>query len=198
MKICSWCFLLCLSLLSCNNSTDPVSTVKNEIQVKVYNTSTWNSQTNKMDSVVGASVDLITDSSTITVISDNKGIATFTNVKSKVYYLVASKDNQSNLLNKETLNNKLIGNLIVGVYLSQADIQSYANYSNASVGGVKFVDANMDGLINANYKVLGKYFKFEYKYQDINADGIITLADFVNGSLVKADNISLVSLYIGK
>jgi hypothetical protein len=168
------------------------------MHVKVYNTSTWNAQTNTMDLVVGAVVNLISDSVTILATTDKNGIATFSDVKAKNYSLFASKENLSNLTNAETLNNKLIGNLIVGVYSSQAEIDISPFYANAKVGGVKLLDVNGDGLINTNDKVYGNFYKFEYKYQDINADGKIDVFDLINGSLVKIDNISQVSLYIGK
>lgn len=190
--------LLLLLLVSCNNSKDPIiTTVKNQIQVKVYNAKTWNSQTSKMDSVIGATVYLISDSVTVTAITDNKGIATFSNVKEKNYYLISSKGNLSNLMNKDTVNSKVFGNLIIGIYRSQDDINSSAENSNAVVGGVKLADWNGDGRINNYDKVQGLPVDFKEKYKDINGDGIIDVKDLVNGSLIKLDSSIATSVFIG-
>ena len=65
-----------LVFVSCGKTNEPVvSTVKNEVKVKVYNTATWNQATNKMDTVVGATVYLISDSLKLTAKTDNNGIA---------------------------------------------------------------------------------------------------------------------------
>lgn len=186
-----------LLVVSCSKTNEPVATVKNEVDVKVYNTTTWNSQTNKMDTVVGATVNLISDSATVTAVTNNEGIATFSNVKEKTYYLVATKNNLSNLLNQVTTNNETVGNLIIGVYTSQADIASSAKNSNAIVGGSKLADVNGDGWINSNDKVQGNFLRFEYNYKDVNGDGIIDAKDVVNGSLMKIDTLVKVNVFIG-
>ena len=199
MKKNIYLVLVCLlSFVSCGKTNEPIATVKDEIQVKVYSTTTWNSTTNKMDTVIGATVNLISDSATIPAVTDNKGIATFSGVKEKEYYIVASKGDLSNLVNKSTTNNKIVGNLIIGVYNSQADIASSATYSNAVVGGSKLADVNGDGRINDNDKVEGNYLKFEYQYKDINADGVIDVKDLLNGSLVEINNQVEETIFIGK
>jgi len=191
-------FACLLVFVSCDKTNEPTTTVKNEIRVKVYSTQTWNSTTNKMDTVAGATVNLVSDSATVSAVTDNKGIATFSGVKEKGYYLVASKGDLSNLINKTTTNNKIVGNLIIGVYISQTDIESSAQYSNAIVGGAKLADVNGDGIINGNDKTQGNYLKFEYQYKDLNADGIIDVKDFLNGGLVGIDNQVEKTVYIGK
>ena len=192
-------FACLLVFVSCDKTNEPTtSTIKNEIRVKVYSTLTWNSTTNKMDTVAGATVNLVSDSATVSAVTDNKGIATFSGVKEKGYSLVASKGNLSNLINKTTINNKVVGNLIIGVYTSQTDIESSAQYSNAIVGGIKLADVNGDGIINDKDKVSGGYLKFEYQYKDLNADGIIDVKDLLNGGLVGIDNQVEKTIYIGK
>ena len=199
MKKNIYLILLCLlSFVSCGKTNEPDATVKNELKIKVYSTATWNSTTNKLDTVVGATVNLISDSATVSAVTDNNGFATFSGVKEKKYYLVASKGDLSNLTNKTTLNNKIVGNLIIGVYSSQADIASSAANSNAVVGGSKLADVNGDGIINANDKVQGNYLKFEFQYKDINADGVIDVKDLLNGSLVQIDNQVAKTIFIGK
>ena len=198
MKRNIYLVLVCLlSFVSCDKTNEPVATIKNEIKVKVYSTTTWNSTTNKMDTVIGATVNLISDSATISVVTDNKGVATFSNVKAKSYYLVASKGDLSNLVNKSTASNKIVGNLIIGVYSSQEDIASSATYTNAVVGGYKLYDVNGDARINDNDKVEGNYLKFEYQYKDLNADGVIDVKDLLNGSLVEIDNQVEKNIFIG-
>lgn len=191
--------LSCLLLFaSCDKSTDPVATVKNEIVVKVYNTSTWNVQTNKMDSVAGATVYLLTDSATLTATTDKNGLATFSNVTEKMYYISTSKEDLSNLLNKETVAGKVVGNLIIGVYKTQEDINSSARNPAAAIGGAKLSDVNGDGQINTDDKVQGLPVDFKQKYEDVNKDGVIDVKDIVNGNLIKLDQTVNVSVYIGK
>ncbi len=194
-----WILTCFLSVVSCDKTNDPTAatTIKNEISVKVYNTKTWSSITNKMDTVVGATVNLISESGTATAVTNSKGIATFSEVKENTYYLVASKDGLSNLTNTSTVESKVIGNLIIGVYTSQTDIESSARYSNSAIGNPKIADVNCDGLINSNDKAQGNYLKFEYKYMDLNLDGVIDAKDIMNGSLVKADNQVDKVVYIG-
>lgn len=199
MKKNIYVVLACLLVFaSCGKTNDPVSTVKNEVKVKVYNTATWNQATNKMDTVVGATVYLISDSQKLTAKTDNNGIATFSGVKEKNYYIVASDGNLSNLINTVIVNNITTGYLISGVYTSQADIDSSARNSNAVVGGLKIVDENGDGQISHNDYVQGIYLKFDFQYKDVNGDGVIDVKDLVNGNLIKLDNVVGVSAFIGK
>lgn len=199
MKKNIYLILVCLlSFLSCGKTDEPVATVKNEIKVKVYSTVTWDSTTNKLDTVVGVIVNLISDSATVSAVTNNNGLATFSGVKEEEYYIVASKGDLSNLTNKTTLNNKIFGNLIIGVYSYQADITNSAANSSAVVGGPKLADVNGDGIINDNDKVQGNYLKFEYQYEDMNADGVIDVKDLLNGSLVQIDNQVEKTIFIGK
>lgn len=199
MKKNIYLVLVCLlSLVSCDKTNDPVATVKNELKVRVYSTETWNSTTNKMDTVVGATVNLISDSATVSAVTDNNGFATFSGLNEKVYYIVASKGDLSNLINKTTLNNIINGNLIIGVYSSQADIETSAAYSNAVVGGSRPADVNGDGIINDNDIVQGNYLKFEYQYKDMNADRVIDIKDLLNGSLVQIDHQVEKTIFVGK
>jgi hypothetical protein len=184
------------TITGCDNANDPEKTVKNEIIVKVYDTSGWNASTNKMDTTVGATVSLISDSATITATTDNKGIATFSNVEESGYYIVATKGDKSNLIDKTFIVNRMMGYLIIGVYVSTEDIESSATNTNAVVGGPKPYDMNGDAIINDYDKVPGKTCFFEYKYVDVNADGIIDVYDLLNGSLVKTDNQVTVSVYL--
>lgn len=192
---------LLLILVSCGNSKDPVNSVKNIIQVKVYNTKTWNSVTDKMDTVVGAEVNLFTDSVSITrgtvIATNNKGIAIFSSLTEKLYYIVANSGNLSNVIHPINPDGKQLGNLIVGVYKSQEDINSSATNPGAVIGGSKLYDANGDGRINSDDAVQGVSVDYKEKYKDINADGIIDVKDLVNGALVKLDNVVTVSVYIG-
>ncbi|MDD4489229.1 MAG: hypothetical protein PHD30_01850 [Paludibacter sp.] len=198
MKKCiSAMITVLLVLVGCEKS-DELPTIKNEIQVKVYNTSTWSVTAGEMEVEIGATVLLVSQSGTVSAQTDNNGIATFSDVKEKGYTLLASKGDLSNLINKNTVDGVLIGNLIVGVYTSQADIDNWATYPNAVVGGIKLADINGDAVINNEDKVAGSYLNFEYKYQDLNADGVINVYDMMNGSLVQMDNVVEKDIYIGK
>lgn len=198
MKKCiSAMITVLLALVGCEKS-DELPTIKNEIQVKVYNTSTWSATTGEMDVETGATVFLMSQSGTVSAQTDNNGIATFSDVKEKGYTLLASKGDLSNLINKNTVDGVEIGNLIVGVYTSQADIENWATYPNAVVGGIKLADINGDAVISNEDKVAGSYLNFEYKYQDLNADGVINVYDMLNGSLVQMDNVVEKHIFIGK
>lgn len=198
MKKCiSAMITVLLVLVGCEKS-DELPTIKNEIKVKVYNTSTWSATAGEMEVEIGATVLLVSQSGTVSAQTDNNGIATFSDVKEKGYTLLASKGDLSNLINKNTVDGVEIGNLIVGVYTSQADIDNWASYPNAVVGGIKLADINGDVIINNNDKIAGDYVYFEYMYQDLNADGVIDLKDLLNGSLVQVDNVVEKHIFIGK
>lgn len=186
-----------LVLVGCEKS-DELPTIKNEIKVKVYNTSTWSATTGELETEAGVTVYLMSQSGSVSAQTDNNGIVTFSDVKEKGYTLLASKGDLSNLINKNTVDGVTIGNLIVGVYTSQVDIENWATYPNAVVGGVKLADINGDAIINNNDKIVGDYVYFEYMYQDLNADGVIDLKDLLNGSLVQIDNVVEKDIYIGK
>ncbi|MDP4278551.1 MAG: hypothetical protein Q8914_13070 [Bacteroidota bacterium] len=185
-----------LLLVSCTDE-DKQATVNNEIKIKVYSTKTWNASTFKMDSIVGATVHLFSGSDTVTAITDDSGVATFKNVKEKVYGILASKGGLCNLINKSTINNEVVGYLIIGVYDSQEEIENSAAYSGATIGGPKLADINCDGLINSNDLVDGFYIDFKYQYKDLNNDGLIDVKDLVNGNLVLIDNVVKKPVYIG-
>lgn len=191
-------FLCLFTLISCDENKEPAVTLKNEIKVKVFSTDTWNPTTNKMDTVVGATVNLISDSGTSSVITDNKGIATFSNVTEGDYIIVAKKDNLCNLINTSVEGDMTIGNLIIGVYTSEEDIEQSAFYANARVGGNKLADANGDGLINNYDKVQGQSSEFEYQYKDLNGDGLIDVKDLSNGKLIQIDHQVKETIFIGK
>jgi len=114
-----------------------------------------------------------------------------------MYCVVASKGELSNLMNKSTIDNEIVGYLIIGVYNSQTDIENSATYSGAIVGGPRPADVNGDGLINNNDRVHGEYIDFEYQYKDLNNDGTIDVKDLVNGNLVFIDNLVEKSVFIG-
>ena len=200
MKKNIYVVLACLIVfVSCDKSNDPVvSTVRNEVKVKVYNTTTWNQATNKMDTVVGASVSLISDSMITYSKTDNTGVATFSGVTAKSYYITASNGDLSNLIGTTTVNYTTVGYLIIGVYTSQEDINSSAYYLNAVVGGPKIEDINRDGRISNNDYVQGMDLKYDYNYKDINGDGIIDVKDLVNGNIIRMDNVVKINAFIGK
>ncbi|MEA4983352.1 MAG: hypothetical protein VB066_11640 [Paludibacter sp.] len=187
-------FLFTMS--GCDNVNDPEKTVKNEIIVKVYDTSGWNASTNKMDTTVGATVRLISDSTTLMATTGNNGIATFNNVEDNDYYIIATKGDKCNLINKTTIVNKTMGYLVVGVYSSVEDINNSPIDSSAVVGGPKLYDFNGDAIINNNDRVQGRFCSFEYQYVDVNGDGIINENDLLNGSLVKTDNQVTINVYL--
>ena len=188
------CFVFALSCKKNSDSNNSSIPVKNEIQVKVYNANTWNSQTNKLDTIAGATIYLICDSITVFLTSNNNGIATFNNITAKTYYITATKDSLSNLLNKATIDGKELGYLVKGVYNTQTE----ANLFHSAIGDLALTDVNNDGIINDKDKVQGQPILFEYKFEDLNLDGIINDKDKKNGQFVKIDNLVEVNIFIGK
>ena len=197
MKKIFFGLMACLILLTSCENNDEKPSVKNEIKIKVYSTKTWKATTFGMNTIVGATVYLISGLDTITALTDINGIATFSNVKEKRYCILASKGELSNLINKSIVNGKLVGYLIIGVYNTQADIENSPTYSGATIGGPKLIDVNVDGQINNNDRVNGFYFDFNYQYKDLNDDGLIDVKDLINGNLVLIDNLVEKTVYIG-
>jgi len=191
-------FLCLFTLISCDENKEPELTVKNEIKVKVFSTDTWNPSSDKMDTVIGATVNLISDSGTVSQITDNMGIATFSDVKEGDYLIVVKKGDLCNLINTSVEGEMTIGNLIIGVYTSEEDIAQSAFYTNARVGGNKLADTNGDGLIDNSDKVQGQYLEFEYQYKDLDGDGTIGVNDLSNGSPVQIDHQVEETIFIGK
>lgn len=187
---------LFLSFTSCDNANDPTETVKNEIIVKVYDVSTWSVSTNKLDTTIGATVRLISDSTTFMSTTGKDGTVTFSNVTEGDYTIIANKENKCNLIKTASVDNKTIGYLVAGVYSSQAEIENSPTDSSAVVGGPRLYDLNGDAIINNNDKTGGQFCSFKYKYQDTNADGVIDVYDLINGNLVRVDNQIIINVYI--
>lgn len=187
---------LFLSFTSCDNANDPTETVKNEIIVKVYDVSTWSVSTNKLDTTIGATVRLISDSTTFMSTTGKDGTVTFSNVTEGDYTIIANKENKCNLIKTASVDNKTIGYLVAGVYSSQAEIENSPTDSSAVVGGPRLYDLNGDAIINNNDKTGGQFCSFKYKYQDMNADGVIDVYDLINGNLVRVDNQIIINVYI--
>jgi len=199
MKKSVFLMLACASVFaSCNkndDSKDLIETfVKNEMQVKVYDTQTWNAQTNRMDTVVGATVSLISDSVTVTAVTNNEGIATFENVKSNFYNLIVVKGDKSNLINRSSINGEIVGNLVIGVYVDP----DMASYFNSAVGQMRLEDVNGDGRLNDYDISYGQGVRYDENYKDVNNDGLIDVRDIVDGNLIKIDQLVKVNTYIGK
>lgn len=62
MKNTIYLLMACFFSLASCDKTDEQTTVNNEIKIKVYSTKTWKATTFKMDSIVGATVHLISGS----------------------------------------------------------------------------------------------------------------------------------------
>jgi hypothetical protein len=200
MKKSIYVVLACLIVfVSCSKTNEPVvSAIRNEVRVKVYNTMTWNPATNKMDTVVGAAVRLISDSIVSYTKTDNTGVATFSGVSAKSYHINASNGDLSNLISTTIVDYISMGYLIIGVYTSQEDINTSAYNLNAVVGGPKIEDLNHDGFISKDDYVTGIYLKYDYLYKDVNGDGVIDVKDLVNGNIIRMDNVVQINAFVVK
>lgn len=174
---------------SCEEQEDVLdSTPKKEmnVNVSVYNASSWTPENPTLDLVEGASVYVANDSLSFTNITNSEGIAKFENLALGTYHVKVSHEDMGNLVDTETSNGIALGYLIDGVFRTQTEIDNSAQ-QDAEVGGFKFMDANGDGTITSYDKVGGKLITIEIPYFDLNADGKIDEEDKENGQY-KLDN----------
>lgn len=191
-----WISILLL-FAACKSNEPAEPAVKNEVKVTVYDTKTWSASSPVLKTVGNVTVNLSSKSYDVTAVTSEQGVVTFREVKEGGYSILATKGDLSNLHDQRVVNGVALGYLIVGVYQSQEDIDSSAEYSNAEIGGIKLADINGDGLINNLDLVSGDGLGYEFKYKDLNQDGIIDAKDVINGSLQKTDNQVEVNVYIG-
>lgn len=145
------------SFFSCNKketTTTPTTTV--EITVKDGNS--WTSSNTTMNIVSGATIniydtqtDIINNSTPkYTATTDQSGKASIPVEFKTQYFFTIQKGNAKNVIN---------GLLIIGIFQTQAEIQSSPNQTpTPSIGSPKFLDANGDGIIrNPQDNVYGDF-----------------------------------------
>ena len=186
-----------LLFVTCNPNEPEKPAIKNELKVTVYDTKTWTPSSTTLKTAENVTVKLSSKSYNATAVTNEQGVAVFQDVKEGNYFILATKDVLSNLYNQKTADGVTLGHLIVGVYNSQEEIDSWAAYSNAKIGGIKLADINRDGLIDNSDLISGNPLTYEFKYKDLNNDGVIDAKDIVDGSLQKKDNLVEVKVYIG-
>lgn len=134
-------------------SIDP--TIKS-IELTIKDASSWTEQNPTLLVVSGANANLFISQSSFdsgipdfVVASGDDGIIKFYDLQDGSYFLTVDKGDLKSSKN---------GLLINGVYQSQDDIDASAFQENATIGGIKYVDLNGDGLIDtqddADYRTI--------------------------------------------
>jgi hypothetical protein len=68
------------------------------------------------------------------------------------YYLVTKKDDKLNYIEPVTINGELFAYKPLGIFQNQNQLSSLPRLSGEVIGDFIFLDANQDGMINANDK----------------------------------------------
>lgn len=143
--------------LSCNKekAITPPDTI---LEITVKNGNSWTLSNTAMDAVTGATIkvyetqtDILNNSSPkYTAVTDQSGKASIPVEFKMQYFFTSQKADAKNIIN---------GLLIIGIFQTQAEIQSSPNQSPVPfIGSPKFLDTNGDGLIRSpNDNVYGDF-----------------------------------------
>ncbi len=169
---------LTLTLISCEKKDENLNSNTFDATITVYNVEEW-----AIDSphpvCSGAVIKLISSTDTITKVTNDEGKSLFEDLEAIIYEIQITKDNLSNLIDKD---NSGKGFVSIGIFQSEADINSYTDWSgnllqpNAKPGDIKIDDLNFDNNIDDKDRVSVTYYK---PYVDVNNDLIINDYDKV-------------------
>ena len=143
-----------------------VTVLKPIVKFTVYDCSNWTPtnfgvpQANAIIKIYTKAKNVGTEKIYDTLTTDQNAQAILYGLKTNDYYLTATKDNKSNIVN---------GYILLGNYNNQAEVDSSPD-QNATVGGFRFMDLNYDGRVNlddkSNYQVIWSQY-------DLNSTGIL-------------------------
>lgn len=137
---------------------------KKSLELTIYNANSWTSNTSSLSPISGVSVKLFKTNKSNSIAgqketykekSDENGIVNFYDIEAGNYWLIATKDELSNLKN---------GLVINGVFMNAQDTiytPSVPYQENVEIGGLKYKDMNGDGVINNLDVVEGDYLQIE-------------------------------------
>ena len=146
------CFFVLLTFLSCGKD-DPTPAQSTAVEISVKDGNSWTSSNTEMNIVSGAVIKMYDTQQTVnqmtpryTATTDQSGKALIQVDFQHEYFFTVQKGNAKNLIN---------GLLIIGIFQTQAEIQSSPNQTPApSVGSPKFLDTNRDGVIRTPHDVV--------------------------------------------
>lgn len=146
-------FLILVPFSSCIKNPPPFAIVK----ITVVDGNSWTSSNTTMNLVSGATVKLYNTQTEIinnaapayTATTDQAGNAVIPVAYKSIYFFTVEKGNAKNVIN---------GFLIIGIFQTQAEIQSSAfQIPFPTIGSPKFNDTNGDGKIDASDKIYADY-----------------------------------------
>jgi hypothetical protein len=127
-----------------------LSTLSAELTIK--DATSWSVTNTILDNAQGATVKIFVNQTSFdnnlpdfTETSDENGIAKIYDLPVQNQYFV--------LVEKNDLSNIKDGYIIEGVYNDASDISSHSTQSGAYIGGLKYLDLNWDGIVNAYDKL---------------------------------------------
>jgi hypothetical protein len=191
-------FLLCVTLVlvSCDTKDENSEPENSDMTITVYNVEEW-SVTSPQPVCSGAFVELKSATHTLTATTNDEGEAVFENFEANRYTIEITKDDMSNLIDKDISGR---GFVAIGIFQNHAEIDDYTNIfgdlmqPGAVPGDIKIFDSNWDYIIDERDKVLSTEY---IPYVDVNADFIVNEDDMVNGAYVIKDNLDM-DTYIGR
>ncbi|MDN3671036.1 carboxypeptidase-like regulatory domain-containing protein [Echinicola jeungdonensis] len=149
-----------ITIIGCVEDPEPVSS--GETRIEVWDATQWTSGTPTGVPSSNATVSLyrsqkdFTNNNPYTQSQTNaNGVAIFKGLTVGNYFLEVSKGDKSNLFQKSPapINGYYMGLKPIGIFQSQAEINSAMEQPEASPGDIKFFDQNADGLINDYDKI---------------------------------------------
>ncbi|MGQ1946690.1 hypothetical protein ACT3CD_06265 [Geofilum sp. OHC36d9] len=141
---------------------DAIPTTKKSVELIIYNANSWQPNSSALSVVSQAEVKLFKNTGSANVtkgketykeISDENGIVNFYDIEPGNYFLIATKEDLSNLKN---------GLLINGVFMNAQDTVHTMDkpyQDNPEIGGLKYEDMNGDGVISELDVTEGDYIE---------------------------------------
>ncbi|HSC52137.1 MAG TPA: hypothetical protein VLC98_00840 [Phnomibacter sp.] len=141
-------------------TTSNIPVVNNTtVEITVIDGNSWSVINPFFSLSVGATVSLYETSADVT--NNNPKYTGVTDQTGRIKITVPDERNNFNffylIVQNNIAKNIYNGYLLAGIFQSQSDINSSAFQSPATVGGPKFVDANGDGRISTNDKVIADF-----------------------------------------
>ena len=163
---------IALTFFGCEKKDENPNSDIRDITITVYNAEEWSYNT-PQPYCSGAVVKLISLQHTFTEMTDEEGKAVFKDFEVNIYEIQVTKDNLSNILDKDTSGK---GFVAIGIFQSQQEIDNYSLQPDANPGDLKIHDLNNDNRIDDNDRVSETFY---VPYIDMNADLIINELDKV-------------------
>lgn len=148
------------SALTATTITDDLQSTS--LEVTVWDASRWSTTNVKGEVSFGSEVwlfksqkDYADSVSAYHGITNTQGKVVFKSITPGTYYLKVSTGDKSNIFNRSAQKTDGLykGFATAGIFQAQAEISAAPNQTGAMIGGLKWLDANQDGVINDNDRV---------------------------------------------